>query len=93
MPEPPSPRNSACRECAGRKFRYDLWSNAVTLRAMVADPDVTTVTFGLKNGEAWQDMAGTTDGSGYYTATYKPEWTESTNDAGLTVYTPAAGTA
>ena len=71
---------------------YDLWSNAVTLRAMVADPDVTTVTFGLKNGEAWQDMAGTTDGSGYYTATYKPEWTESTNDAGLTVYTPAAGT-
>lgn len=71
---------------------YDLWSNTVTLRAMVADPDVTTVTFGLKNGEAWQDMAGTTDGSGYYTATYKPEWTESTNDAGLTVYTPKAGT-
>ena len=71
---------------------YDLWSNTVTLRAMVADPDVTTVTFGLKNGEAWQNMDGTTDGSGYYTATYKPEWTESTNDAGLTVYTPAAGT-
>ena len=71
---------------------YDLWSNTVTLRAMVADPDVTTVTFGLKNGEAWQDMAGTTDGSGYYTATYRPEWTESTNEAGLKVYTPKAGT-
>ena len=71
---------------------YDLWSNTVTLRAMVADPDVTTVTFGLKNGEAWQNMDGTTDGSGYYTATYNPEWTESTNEAGLKVYTPKAGT-
>lgn len=74
------------------KEDYDLWNNSVTLRAMVVDPDVTAVTFELKNGEEWQELAGTADANGYYTATCKPDWTESTNDAGLTVYSPAAGT-
>lgn len=74
------------------KEDYDLWTNTVTLRAMVVDPNVTTVAFGLKNGESWLETEGTADGNGCYTATYRPEWTESTNETGLTVYTPKAGT-
>ena len=74
------------------KEDYDLWANTVTLRAVVVDPNVSVVTFGLKNGESWLETEGTADGNGCYTATYRPEWTESTNEAGLTVYTPKAGT-
>lgn len=74
------------------KEDYDLWANTVTLRAVVVDPNVSAVTFGLKNGESWLETEGTADGNGCYTATYRPEWTESTNEAGLKVYTPKAGT-
>ena len=72
---------------------YDLWANTVTLRARVFDPSVTTVTFGLrtKNG-SWQELPGTNAGSETWTATFSPEWTESSNESGLTVFTPKAGT-
>lgn len=73
------------------KEDYDLWANTVTLRAVVVDPNVSAVTFGLKNGESWLETEGTADGNGCYTATYRPEWTESTNEAGLKVYTPEPG--
>lgn len=73
------------------KEDYDLWANTVTLRAVVVDPNVSAVTFGLKNGESWLETEGTADGNGCYTATYRPKWTESTNEAGLKVYTPEPG--
>jgi len=43
------------------KTDYDLWTNSLTLRALVLDPNVTTATFGLrvKDGE-WSDAAGVT---------------------------------
>lgn len=73
------------------KEDYDLWTNTVTLRAQVVDPNVTAVTFGLKNGESWLEAEGTADANGCYTATYRPGWNKSANAAGLTVYTPEPG--
>lgn len=72
---------------------YDLWTNRVTLRAMVVDPAITSVTFGLRTAEGtWVDLAGTAAANGIYTATFDAEWDESQNAAGLTVYTPKPGT-
>lgn len=72
---------------------YDLWANTITLRARVFDPSVTAVTFGLRTKEgAWQELPGTNAGSETWTATFSPEWTESSNESGLTVFTPKAGT-
>lgn len=76
------------------KTDYDLWTNSLTLRALVLDPNVTTATFGLrvKDGE-WSDAEGVNAGEGIYTATFTAQWKESVNAAGLTVHTPVAGTA
>ena len=75
------------------KTDYDLWTNSLTLRALVLDPNVTTATFGLrvKDGE-WSDAEGVNAGEGIYTATFTAQWKESVNAAGLTVHTPVAGT-
>ena len=75
------------------KTDYDLWTNSLTLRALVLDPNVTTATFGLrvKDGE-WSDADGVNAGEGIYTATFTAQWKESVNAAGLTVHTPVAGT-
>lgn len=75
------------------KTDYDLWTNSLTLRALVLDPNVTTATFGLrvKDGE-WSDAEGVRAGEGIYTATFTAQWKESVNAAGLTVHTPVAGT-
>lgn len=72
---------------------YDLWTNRITLRAMVVDPAITSVTFGLRTAEGtWVDLAGTAAGNGIYSATFDAQWTESQNAAGLKVYTPEPGT-
>lgn len=72
---------------------YDLWTNRITLRAMVVDPAITSVTFGLRTAEGtWVDLAGTAAENGIYSATFDAEWTESENAAGLKVYTPEPGT-
>lgn len=72
---------------------YDLWTNRITLRAMVVDPATTTVTFGLRAAEGtWVDLAGTAAENGIYSATFDAQWTESQNAAGLKVYTPEPGT-
>lgn len=72
---------------------YDLWTNRITLRAMVVDPAITAVTFGLRAAEgAWVDLAGTAAENGIYSATFDAQWTESQNAAGLKVYTPEPGT-
>lgn len=70
----------------------NLWSNTVTLRALVFNP-AATVTFGLRtrNGE-WQEAAGTNIGDGTWSATFGAEWEESVNENGQTIYTPKAGT-
>lgn len=78
---------------------YDLWNNTVTLRAMVFDSHTPAVRFSLRrtgaNGEPVSEEGQQLDGSrtaeDLYTATFTPRWEESTNEAGLTVYTPAAG--
>lgn len=72
---------------------YDLWSNTVTLRARVFDPAVSSVTFGLRTNEGqWQEVAGTNAGDGFWSASLNPEWEESVNENGQTIYTPRAGT-
>ncbi len=71
----------------------DLWNNSVTLRARIFDPAASNVTFGLRQKEGqWLEMAGTNSGDGYWTATFRAEWEESTNENDQTVYTPKAGT-
>lgn len=71
---------------------YDLWNNTFKMQAVSFSPE-TSVTFGLRllDGE-WQQADVITDGEGMYTATFAPHWVESTNEAGLTVRTPAEGT-
>lgn len=71
----------------------NLWNNTVTLRALVFDPAVSSVTFGLRSkGGQWQEMAGSNTGDGTWSATFGAEWEESVNENGQTIYTPKAGT-
>ncbi|MEG1865065.1 MAG: DUF4493 domain-containing protein [Alistipes sp.] len=72
---------------------YDLWHNTATLRALILDPDITTVNFGLRAANAeWQEVAGVKGADGNFAATFTPTWTASTNENNLPIYTPAAGT-
>lgn len=66
----------------------DLWHNTLTLRALVLDPDIGEVSFTLRNtsDEGEKQHAGVRGDEGIFTATFAPEWTETKNDAGLTVY-------
>lgn len=74
------------------KTDYDLWTNSVTLRALVLDPNVTAATFGLRTKDGqWLDAEGVNAGEGLYAATFTAEWEESANDAGQTIYIPKAG--
>lgn len=71
----------------------NLWNNTVTLRALVFDPAVSSVTFGLRSkGGQWQEMAGSNTGDGTWSATFGAEWEESVNENEQTIYTPKAGT-
>nr|WP_122119573.1 DUF4493 domain-containing protein [Alistipes megaguti] len=71
----------------------NLWNNTVTLRALVFDPAVSSVTFGLRSkGGQWQETAGSNTGDGTWSATFGAEWEESVNENAQTVYTPKAGT-
>ena len=59
---------------------YDLWSNSVTLRALVVDPEVGSVRFGLREKDgSWNEIEGTPSGNNYYTATFAPEWSDATD--------------
>lgn len=71
----------------------NLWNNTVTLRALVFDPAVSSVTFGLRSkGGQWQETAGSNTGDGTWSATFGAEWEESVNENEQTIYTPKAGT-
>lgn len=72
---------------------YDLWTNSVTLRALILDPAAPAPLLGLRAAEGtWVDIPGVDAGDGLYTATFSAEWSETTNDAGLPVFTPKTGT-
>ncbi len=58
----------------------DLWSNTVTLRALVVDPEVGNVRFGLREKDgSWREVEGTPAANNYYTATFAPEWSDATD--------------
>lgn len=61
----------------------DLWANTATL----AVKNATSVEYRVKGTENWNTVEAA---DGVYTIA--PEWEESTNDAGLTIYTVKAGT-
>ncbi len=73
---------------------WDLWHNTVTIRALMFDTSVTSVKFGLRRQgyENWTEIEGTATGDGYFSATFAPQWQSTTNEGGLTCYTPVAGT-
>ncbi len=72
---------------------YNLWTNTVTLKAMVLATPTAGVNFGLRvaNGD-WQDVAATDAGNNLYTASFSAAWVESTNEGGLKIYTPTPTT-
>ncbi len=70
----------------------DLWSNSVTLRALAFDPAAEVRFFLRRAGGEWAEADGAAAADGGFTARFAAEWAESTNEAGLTVYTPVAGT-
>lgn len=71
---------------------YDLWTNTVTIRALVFDPEAA-VTFAFRKEQgAWTELPGTYAGDEIFEATTTASWSESTNDAGLTVYRPDPAT-
>lgn len=71
----------------------DLWTNTVTLRALILDPEVTAVKFGLRSGGgAWREANGVKGNDGNFSGTITAEWAQSTNANGLTIHTPVPGT-
>lgn len=72
---------------------YDLWNNTVTLRALVLDTEAGAIRFGLREANGtWSEADGVAGAEDVYTAQFRAEWAQSTNDAGLTIHTHVAGT-
>lgn len=73
---------------------YDLWHNTLTLRYVVFDSETAPVEFGLreKGATGWQTLSASKDETGICSVTFSPEWLESKNEAGLTVYRAKAAT-
>ena len=65
----------------------DLWANTALVTAKGLSEDAK-VQYREQGTEVWFDATANDNG----TYTIVPVWNESTNDAGLTVYTPAEGT-
>ena len=65
----------------------DLWANTALVTAKGLSEDAK-VQYREQGTEAWFDATANDNG----TYTIAPVWNESTNNAGLTVYTPAEGT-
>lgn len=71
---------------------YDLWANTVTLQ-VVDFTRSANVTFGLCGSDGqWKYQTGTSQGDDFISATFAPQWQESTNANGHTVYTRETGT-
>ncbi len=68
---------------------YNLWSNTITLRAMVIDPEVSVVKLGLRRvGSEWDYVTATKGADDIYTAQFGTVWSERTNEGNLKVHTP-----
>lgn len=70
---------------------YDLWSNRVTLKALVLDPEASEISFKLGDKTA----AGVAGEDNLYTATFESEWTQNSNAENPSYpsyYLPVAGT-
>lgn len=71
---------------------WDLWTNTVTLRIVQLEPEIPAPKFGLRTANGtWHEADGVLGSDGNYTASFTAGWTEGKNTAGLTVYTPVAG--
>ncbi|MEG2492232.1 MAG: PCMD domain-containing protein [Alistipes sp.] len=66
----------------------DLWKNTASL-SIAPQPAATTVVLNYKKSTetAWQATTITKNGDNTYTAAIQPVWRESTNAAGLPIYT------
>lgn len=70
---------------------YSLWSNRVTLKAMILDAETPEVTFRLGD----KSQPGVDGGDGIYTATFEAEWTQNSNSENSSYpsyYLPVDGT-
>lgn len=70
---------------------YDLWSNRVTLRAMILDSSSGEILFSLGD----KALPGTPEGEATYAATFAPEWTRTENSENSSYpayYLPVEGT-
>lgn len=73
---------------------YDAWACSLKLRAICFD-DASEVTFryrraqksGIETGDAWKTATAVAEEEEIRTATIEPRWEETTNEAGLPVYT------
>lgn len=70
---------------------YDPWGCSLTVEAVVFDGRTARLACRTGAGE-WQQTTAAPDADDRCTLTAAPEWQRSTNDDGLTVYAPAAGT-
>lgn len=73
---------------------YDLWHNTLTLRYVEFESETDPIVFGLreKGASEWQTLTGERHDDGTYSVTFAPQWEESVNEAGLTVYAPRRAT-
>ncbi len=71
----------------------DLWKNNAKLQVVVTDPAVSAVSFKYKESAdaEWIMLEATKSVDYLYVAEIAPEWVESKNAAGLTVYTAKDG--
>ena len=70
---------------------YDPWGCSLTVEAIVFDGLTASLAYRTADG-AWQQTAAAAGENDRCTLVAAPEWRQSQNDDGLTVYTPASGT-
>lgn len=69
---------------------YDPWGCSFTAKVVLFDAAGVKLAV-RRTGGNWQEIAGTTDENDLCALRIAPEWTPSTNEGDLTVYTPAPG--
>lgn len=69
---------------------YDPWGCSFTAKAVIFDAGSVKLAIRKADGD-WQQTEGTTDANDLCVLAVAPEWISSTNEGGLTVYSPAPG--
>lgn len=72
--------------------QYDPWACSFTAKVVAFDAANVKLVLNPADGSWRKEVDGTSDENGLYVLQVAPQWAASTNEAGLTVYTPAAGT-